>query len=109
MKYYIAMGEICELIEGKRFSEAGEILNKGLGGTIIAFNPLEDNFEELISETSGLTTKILTSEELNEIQKRVQMYRPIYKIGDERIPYERMTSFFTEASIKELTSKEILK
>ena len=109
MRHYIAVGKVVAMIEARAYEEAGEKLVEGSLGTILAFNPLEDSLTELLKVISGFESKVLTTVELDELMKHVQIERPIYTVDYKSIPYEKVSTFFTEASIKELTSKNILK
>lgn len=110
MRHYIAVGSpVCHMIEKKAYDNAGVLLTRGVQGTILAFNPLKDSLIELLKTVSGQESRVLTTEELDEIMRYVDLERPIYTVGYESMPYEKLSEFFTEHSIKELTEKEILK
>lgn len=109
MRYYIALGEnLCKYIVEKQYEKASDII-KDNDGDIICYNPTEDCFESLIECISGwCDLMVLSSEELDEIAKFVELDRPIFKVGEEEIPIEKMTEFLKESSIRQLVSKQIL-
>lgn len=52
---------------------------------------------------------ILTSEQLDEIEKHVKIDRAKFQIGKEMLPIEKLSNFLNSKSIKELISKKLLK
>lgn len=109
MRYYIALGvDLCRYFINNQYKEAGDCI-ASKNGDIIAYNPTEDSFEELIETISGWTDlMVLDSEKLDKISDFVELDRPVFKVGDDMLPIEKLTEFLKESSIKELISKQIL-
>lgn len=109
MRYYIALGlDLCKCIANQEYQDIKAII-ENKDGDIIAYNPTEDSFEELIECLSGWKDiKVLDSETLDKISDFVELDRPVFKVGEDLLPIERLTEFLQESSIRELISKQIL-
>lgn len=109
MRYYIALGlDLCKSITNNQYEKVKTLIEDN-SGDIIAYNPTEDSFEELIESLTGWDDiQVLDSETLDKISDFVELDRPVFKIGDDTLPIEKLTEFLKESSIKELISKQIL-
>ena len=109
MRYYIALGRtLCTLIKNNACKYMPGVITS-CNGDIIAYNPKEDSFKEFIDSITGWEKiMILTSEQLDEIEKYVEIDRAKFKIGDEMLPIEILSNFINSESIKKLISKKIL-